>query len=95
MFERESETETIFRRKENKVSRAGSNASTSKVFLIGTRGGIIGTPSLNLTRFVKNWDIISFVSTRTQPGHRPKFRDCPGHSGTLGNYERGERKGRE
>ena len=27
-----------------------------------------------------------FVSIGTQPGHGPKFRDCPGHSRTLGNY---------
>ena len=27
-----------------------------------------------------------FVSTGTRPGHRPKFRDCPGHSRTLDNY---------
>ena len=27
-----------------------------------------------------------FVSTRTRPGQMQKFRDCPGHSGTLGNY---------
>ena len=28
-----------------------------------------------------------FVSTGTRPGQMQKFRDCPGHSGTLGNYE--------
>ena len=27
-----------------------------------------------------------FVSTGTRPGQMQKFRDCPGHSGTLGNY---------
>ena len=27
-----------------------------------------------------------FVPTGTQAGHRPKFRDCPGQTGTLGNY---------
>ena len=27
-----------------------------------------------------------FVPTRTQAGHKPKFRDCPGQTGTLGNY---------
>ena len=27
-----------------------------------------------------------FVPTGTQAGHRPKFRDCPGQIGTLGNY---------
>jgi hypothetical protein len=27
------------------------------------------------------------VPTGTQPGHRPKNRDCPGEIGTLGNYE--------
>ena len=25
--------------------------------------------------------------TGTQPGHRAKFRDCPGQTGTLGNYD--------
>ena len=28
-----------------------------------------------------------FVLARTQAGHRSKFRDCPGQTGTLGNYE--------
>ena len=28
-----------------------------------------------------------FVSAGIRPGHGPKSRDCPGHSGTLGNYE--------
>ena len=28
-----------------------------------------------------------FVSTGTRPGQMQKFRDCPGHSGALGNYE--------
>ena len=27
-----------------------------------------------------------FVSTGTRPGQMQKFRDCPGHSGTLGNH---------
>ena len=27
-----------------------------------------------------------FVPTGTQPGQRPKNRDCPGEIGTLGNY---------
>ena len=27
-----------------------------------------------------------FVSTGTRPGQMLKFRDCPGHSRTLGNY---------
>ena len=27
-----------------------------------------------------------FLPTGTQAGHRPKFRDCPGQTGTLGNY---------
>ena len=26
------------------------------------------------------------MPTGTQAGHRPKFRDCPGQTGTLGNY---------
>ena len=28
-----------------------------------------------------------FVPTGTQPGHRPKFWDCPSQTRTLGNYE--------
>ena len=31
------------------------------------------------------------VPTGTQAGHRPKFRDCPGQTGTLGNYVVGTR----
>ena len=27
-----------------------------------------------------------FVPTGTQAGHRPKFRDCPGQTGTLDNH---------
>ena len=27
-----------------------------------------------------------FVPTGTQAGHGPKFGDCPGQTGTLGNY---------
>ena len=28
-----------------------------------------------------------FARTGTPPGQGPTFRDCPGHSGTVGNYE--------
>ena len=36
-----------------------------------------------------------FVSTGTRPGQMQKFRDCPGHSGTLGNYENADAVGHE
>ena len=44
----------------------------------------------------KRWVTETISSTGTQPGHSPKFQDCPGQIGTLGKYAlcwgRSERK---
>ena len=31
--------------------------------------------------------LVIFASIGTPPGQGLKIRDCPGHSGTVGNYE--------
>ena len=67
------------------VSKAGSSIPTK--FSLGLQ---MATPC---SRFVKFMKIPGykyyFVTTGTQPGQRPKNRDCPGEIRTLGNYDIG------
>ena len=67
------------------MSKAGSSISTK--FSPGLQ---MESLQLHVQGFVKFMKIPGhkyyFVSTGTQSGYRLKFRDCPSHSGTLGNY---------
>ena len=63
------------------VSKAGSSIPTK--FSLGLQ---MATPCSRFVKFMKiPGHKYYFVPTGTQPGQRPKNRDCPGEIGTLGN----------
>ena len=69
------------------VPKATFFASTMQayIFFVETKDAICVLLSLKSARNPGHYRL--FVSTGTRPGQMQKFRDCPGHSGTLGNYE--------
>ena len=59
-------------------------ASTRLIVIVETKDAIYVLLSSKSARNPGHYRL--FVSTGTRPGQMQKFRDCPGHSGTLGNY---------
>ena len=67
------------------VPKATFFASTRlRSFFVETKDAIYIAMCLKICE--KSGHYRLFVSTGTRPGQMQKFRDCPGHSGTLGNY---------
>ena len=66
------------------VPKATFFASTRLISLVETKDAIYVLLSSKSARNPGHYRL--FVSTGTRPGQMQKFRDCPGHSGTLGNY---------
>ena len=66
------------------VPKATFFASTRLISFVETKDAIYVLLSSKSARNPGHYR--RFVSTGTRPGQMQKFRDCPGHSGTLGNY---------
>ena len=71
------------------VPKATFFASTRLISFVETKDAIYVLLSSKSARNPGHYRL--FVSTGTRPGQMQKFRDCPGHSGTLGNYARRSR----